>query len=58
LLAACSTELAYNIGQQWRKQECIKLPDRDERARCEQSTATSYEKYRAEAEAARKPPSQ
>jgi len=53
LLSGCSHELLYNVGQGWQRAECQKLQDPTERSRCEKSTATSYERYRAEAEAAR-----
>ena len=53
MMSACTTpsQWAYDSGQNWQKQQCLKLQDRDERLRCEKSTATSYEKYRAEADA-------
>jgi len=53
LLAACSSQQLYNVGQGWQKQECLKLPDIAERQRCEKSTALSYERYKAEVEAAK-----
>lgn len=55
LVAGCSSQEMYRAGQGWQKQECQRLQDRDERRRCEQSAATSYERYRAESEAAKKP---
>jgi hypothetical protein len=55
VFSACSTQTLYATGQEWQKQECRKLPDMAERARCEKSAATSYERYKAEAEAAKKP---
>jgi hypothetical protein len=54
-LGACSAQVLYATGQAWQKQECHKLPYGDERMRCQTSTASSYERYRAEAEAAQKP---
>jgi phage terminase small subunit len=51
--AGCTTQTAYQTGQEWQRQQCLKLQDRDERQRCEKSNATSYERYREEAEAAR-----
>ncbi len=54
-LPACTSQELYQTGQGWQRQECQKLLDRDERARCEKSTALSYEKYRAEVEAAKRP---
>lgn len=55
LTTACTTQMAYDSSQNWQKQQCLKINDREERMRCEKSTAMSYEKYRAEAEAVRKP---
>ena len=57
LLPACTTQDFYNTGQAWQKQECLRLKDLDERRRCEKSTAVSYDRYRAEADATRQPPS-
>ena len=56
LLTACSHEQLYNVGQGWQRAECQKLQDPSERSRCEKSSATSYERYRAESEAARPAP--
>lgn len=53
LLAACSSKELYQTGQGWQKQECQKLQDTAERQRCEKSAALSYERYKAEAEAAK-----
>ena len=53
LLAACSSQQLYNVGQGWQKQECLKLPDIAERQRCEKSTAMNYDQYRREREAAK-----
>jgi hypothetical protein len=55
LLASCSSQDLYRVGQDWQKQECQKLRDLDERKRCEQSAAASYDRYKAEAEAAKAP---
>ncbi len=49
LLAGCSMRVLYDSAQGWQRQECQKLQDRDERARCEKSTARSFEDYQAEA---------
>ena len=57
LLASCSAQELYATGQGWQQQECRKLQDLAERQRCEKSTAMSYDKYRSEAEAAKKPKS-
>ncbi len=53
-LSACSSPQLYAVGQEWQKQECRKIPDMAERARCDKSAATSYERYQAEVEAAKK----
>jgi hypothetical protein len=53
-VSGCTTQDFYQTGQEWQRQQCMKLQDRDERQRCEKSTATSYERYREEAEAARR----
>ena len=54
-LAGCSSQQLYANGQGWQKQECQKMPEREQRTRCEQSAATSFEHYQAEAAAAKKP---
>jgi hypothetical protein len=52
-LAGCSSQMAYNSGQAWQRQECMKLLDAEQRQRCLASTATTYEDYRRQAEAAK-----
>jgi hypothetical protein len=56
LAAACTTQSAYQTGQEWQRQQCLKLPDLAERQRCEKSTSMGYDKYRAEAEAVKSKP--
>ena len=53
LLAGCSSQQLYQVGQGWQHQECQRISDRDERQRCEKSSAMSYEQYRREREAAK-----
>ena len=55
-LSGCSAQQLYANGQGWQKQECQKVLDREQRTRCEHSAATSFERYQAEAAAAKKPP--
>ena len=55
LLAGCSTQLAYNAAQGWQRQECQKMLDQQQRQRCLDSNATSYEDYRRQVEAAKSP---
>ena len=54
-LIGCSSQQLYATGQGWQKQECQKILEREQRMRCEQGAATSYERYQAEATAAKKP---
>lgn len=56
LLPACSTQTAYLTVMEMRKQECRKIPDLAERARCEKEADRSYDSYKGEAEAARRKP--
>ncbi len=56
LLPACSTQTAYLSVMEMRKQECRKIPDLAERARCEKEADRSYESYKGEAESARRQP--
>lgn len=56
LLPACSTETAYLTVMEMRKQECRKIPDLAERARCEKEADRSYDSYKDEAETARRKP--
>jgi hypothetical protein len=48
-MVACGTETAYLSLQQWQKNECGRLPDHEERTRCEKNASLTYERYRAEA---------
>lgn len=48
LLPACSTQTAYLSVMEMRKQECRKIPDLAERARCEKEADRSYDSYKAE----------
>ena len=52
--AACTTQQAYLSAQQWQKQECGRILDREERTRCEKNASLSYERYQAEAGKARR----
>lgn len=50
---ACSSQQLYAVGQGWQRQECNRVQDAQERQRCMQSTATSFDDYRRQAEQAR-----
>jgi hypothetical protein len=54
-LGGCSSQELYGGGQNWQRNECRKLPDVQERERCAASTSMSFEEYRRQSEAARKP---
>lgn len=55
LFAGCSTQQAYDMGQAWKRNECFRINDTQERNRCMASTSTSYEEYQRESKAARNP---
>jgi hypothetical protein len=50
---ACSPQQFYGVGQVWQRNECNKVNDTQERARCNASASKSYDAYQREAEAAR-----
>lgn len=53
-LAACTAPEGYHVLMGVQRQECQKLPDAAERARCLKETDRSYDRYKAEAEAAKR----
>jgi hypothetical protein len=50
---ACSSQQLYAVGQGWQRQECNRIQEAQEWQRCMQSTATSFDEYRRQAEQAR-----
>ncbi|MDP3331339.1 MAG: hypothetical protein Q8S55_04990, partial [Methylococcaceae bacterium] len=52
-LPSCSSQQLYGVGQEWKKNECNKIIDMQERNRCMSSTKTSYEDYKRQSEAAK-----
>lgn len=52
-LSACSAQQLYGSGQGWQKNECNKLMDANERARCFKSADTDYETYQRRAKDAK-----
>jgi hypothetical protein len=52
-LVGCSSRQLHGAGQAWQRNECIKIPDQQERSRCLSSAAASYEQYQREAAAAK-----
>jgi hypothetical protein len=53
VLQACSSQQAYGAGQAWQRQECNKINDTQDRARCMASASTSYDDYKRQSEAAK-----
>ena len=51
----CSSQQAYGVGQAWQRNECYKIGDAQERGRCLASSSTSYDEYKRQSDAARKP---
>jgi predicted amidohydrolase len=52
-LPACTSHQVYGAGQNWQRNECNRIPDSQERSRCLDSAATSYEEYQRQRDAAR-----
>ena len=55
IFGGCSAQQLYGAGQAWQKSECLKIIDAQDRSRCLSSTATSYEQYKRERDAASAP---
>lgn len=53
-LAACTAPEGYHVMMGVQRQECQKLPDAAERTRCLKEAERSYDRYKAEAEAAKR----
>ena len=49
----CSSQQLYGGGQAWQKNECQRIQDSQERRRCMESAALSYEEYQKQAAAAK-----
>ena len=50
LLTACSAQLGYASAQAWKRNECAKIIDAQERIRCLREADGSYDSYRKETE--------
>ena len=48
LLAACTTEQAYYVGQQWQGSQCSRLVNRQDYDACMRRSSGSYDSYRKE----------
>ncbi len=49
----CSSQQLYGGGQAWQRNECQRIQDSQERKRCMESAALSYEEYQKQAAAAK-----
>jgi len=48
LACGCSSRQVYDSAWGWRRNECQKIVNDDERARCLEAANASYDKYRKE----------
>lgn len=53
LFVGCSSQQLYSTGQAWQRNECQRIIDTQERSRCMQSTARSFDDYQKEVAAAK-----
>lgn len=51
VLVGCSNPQLYAAGQAWQRNECQRIQNAEERNRCMQSTARSYDEYQKDAAA-------
>lgn len=52
--AGCGNQALYNAGRGWQKNECQKIVENEERARCMEDAAKSSERYKKEQEELKK----
>lgn len=52
-LSGCSSQQLYSAGEEWKKNECNKLIDVQEKNRCMKNKPNSYEDYKRQTEEAR-----
>lgn len=50
LVSACTSQQVYDSGQGWRRNECNRLMDHDERARCMETATMPYDIYKQQVE--------
>lgn len=53
LTAGCSAEQVYNAAAGWRRNECYKIADLEQRERCLKEADRPYDAYRAATGASR-----
>ncbi len=49
-LTACSTEMAYNTGQAWQRNQCEQMVDQTMRQQCLDKLKMPYDDYRPQTE--------
>ena len=49
-LTACSTEMAYNTGQAWQRNQCEQMVDQTMRQQCLDKLNMSYDTYKQQTE--------
>jgi hypothetical protein len=54
LLPACSSQQAYGTAQGWQRNQCERLPGKDDRDRCMSRAGSDYDSYAREAGATAK----
>ncbi len=47
--SGCTSEQLYNSAQGWQKNECNRIVDMNERARCLQNAGPSYDEHKKQA---------
>ena len=52
-LSGCSSQQLYSAGQEWKKNECNRIIDAQERNRCMQGNQNSHDDYKRQTEEAR-----
>lgn len=46
----CTAQQLYTTGQSWQRNECSKIIDQQERARCLSNAGASYETYKKQSD--------
>lgn len=50
ILAGCSSQQAYQAGQEWQRNQCMRMPDYNEQQRCLDNINPSYDEYKRQLE--------
>ena len=54
-MAGCSAQQGYATAQAWKRNQCSKIVDAQERIRCLREAGASFESYQKEAEELKAP---